>query len=141
MRLTVWLALIAAVYVVSYFGFAAFSYGVAWAPNFAALLIFRFLAAFCGTTSLSIVPASINDQFGLGGLNWAVPCASSALAIELTGAVALSAFAGPSLGPFRTFSLPTSGLTPHSRRLRACHALCFAADLCRSSRALGIDGT
>lgn len=41
------------VYVLSYFGFFAFETGVAFANNIGGMLIMRFLAGFCGCSSLN----------------------------------------------------------------------------------------
>lgn len=49
------------VYVVSYAFFAAWSWGAAYAPNFGALIAFRFLAGVSGSSSLNNHPASISD--------------------------------------------------------------------------------
>jgi len=49
------------VYIVTYASFTAWSWAAAYAPNFAALAVFRFLAGLSGSSSLSVHPASISD--------------------------------------------------------------------------------
>lgn len=67
--------------------YSAFSFGAAFAPNAAALLIFRFLAGFWGSASINCVPASLGD------------ISDPRLRGVLSIVYATCAFGGPSLGP------------------------------------------
>ncbi|KAF8147738.1 major facilitator superfamily domain-containing protein [Mycena galopus ATCC 62051] len=68
-------------------GFSAFSFGTAFAPNAASLLIFRFLVGFFGAASINNIPASIGD--------FTTPLERGRYTISY----ALFAFGGPALGP------------------------------------------
>ncbi|KAJ7819511.1 major facilitator superfamily domain-containing protein [Mycena leptocephala] len=76
-----------AVYCFSGLLYSAFSIGIAFAPNTASLLIFRFLIGFFGSASMNNVPASIGD--------YTTPLNRGVYSI----AYALMAFGGPALGP------------------------------------------
>lgn len=52
------------VYLISYGIFAACSWGAAYAPNYAALVIFRLLAGMSGSSSLNNHGASVADVSG-----------------------------------------------------------------------------
>jgi len=49
------------VYIFTFIGYVGFSWGVAWAPNLAALLLFRFFAGVFGSSAMNNAPASIMD--------------------------------------------------------------------------------
>ncbi|KAJ7607384.1 major facilitator superfamily domain-containing protein [Roridomyces roridus] len=74
-----------AVYILTGIGFSAFSWGAAFAPNAASLLIFRFLLGFFGASTINNVPASIGD--------YTTP-KNRLIIVD-----ALMAFGGPALGP------------------------------------------
>ncbi|KAJ6542710.1 major facilitator superfamily domain-containing protein [Mycena capillaripes] len=76
-----------AVYTVSGLIYSAFSIGVAFAPNAASLLIFRFFVGFFGSASINNVPASIGDI--------TTPHNRGVYSV----AYAIMAFGGPALGP------------------------------------------
>ncbi|KAJ7146047.1 major facilitator superfamily domain-containing protein [Mycena epipterygia] len=76
-----------AVYVFSGLFYSAFSFGAAFAPNAAGLLVFRFLLGFFGASAINNVPASIGD--------YSTPIERGKYSILY----ALFAFGGPSLGP------------------------------------------
>ncbi|KAJ7875363.1 major facilitator superfamily domain-containing protein [Mycena olivaceomarginata] len=76
-----------AVYRVSGLLYSAFSFGAAFAPNAASLLIFRFFVGFFGSAPMNNVPASIGD--------YTVPMNRGLYSIVY----AIAAFGGPSLGP------------------------------------------
>ncbi|KAJ7270864.1 major facilitator superfamily domain-containing protein [Mycena rebaudengoi] len=76
-----------AVYIVTGIAYSAFSFGAAFSPNPASLLIFRFLAGFFGSSSINNVPASIGDYTTAANRN------------RYTILYALMAFGGPALGP------------------------------------------
>ncbi|KAK7029829.1 MFS transporter [Favolaschia claudopus] len=75
------------VYRISGLAYSAFSFGAAFSPNGASLLIFRFLSGFFGSASMNNIPASIGDYTTL--LNRGV----------YSIAYAIMAFGGPALGP------------------------------------------
>ncbi|KAJ7902881.1 major facilitator superfamily domain-containing protein [Mycena olivaceomarginata] len=75
------------VYRICGFGFTAFSFGAAFAPNASSLLIFRFFVGFFGSASINNVPASIGD--------YTTPLERGRYTISY----ALFAFGGPALGP------------------------------------------
>jgi MFS family permease len=83
----------------------AFSFGAAFAPNAASLLIFRFFVGFFGSAPMNNVPASIGDYtvpmnrglysiVCMSCLNFVIISLSS-----LSAKDAIAAFGGPSLGP------------------------------------------
>ncbi|KAJ6482919.1 major facilitator superfamily domain-containing protein [Mycena vitilis] len=76
-----------AVYTISGLCYSAFSIGIAFTPNAASLLIFRFFMGFFGAASINNVPASIGD--------YTTPLNRGVYAI----AYAVMAFGGPALGP------------------------------------------
>ncbi|KIK70121.1 hypothetical protein GYMLUDRAFT_151768 [Collybiopsis luxurians FD-317 M1] len=51
------------IYRVSFVLLFAFSFGVAFAPNVAVYLVFRFITGFCGSTFLSVAGGSVSDLF------------------------------------------------------------------------------
>jgi len=75
------------VYRVSFVLFFAFSFPVAFAPDIAIYLIFRYLTGFCGAAFLSVAGGSVSDMFP----NRTV---GSPMAVYT-----LSPFLGPVLGP------------------------------------------
>ncbi|KAM0747475.1 MFS general substrate transporter [Meredithblackwellia eburnea MCA 4105] len=75
------------VYILAGVGYTAFSWGVAFAPNAPALLIFRFFIGFFGSAPLNNVPASLADL--------TTPAERGPFVIPYP----LMAFGGPSLGP------------------------------------------
>ncbi|KAF7321076.1 MFS transporter [Mycena chlorophos] len=75
------------VYRVCALGYSAFSFGMAYAPNAASLLIFRFLVGFFGSASINNCPASIGD--------FTFP----EQRLRYTTLYAIMAFGGPALGP------------------------------------------
>ncbi|KAJ6569429.1 major facilitator superfamily domain-containing protein [Mycena capillaripes] len=76
-----------AVYTISGLIYSAFSIGVAFAPNAASLLIFRFFVGFFGSASINNIPASIGDI--------TTPHNRGVYSV----AYAIMAFGGPALGP------------------------------------------
>ncbi|KAJ7452164.1 major facilitator superfamily domain-containing protein [Mycena galericulata] len=76
-----------AVYIFSGTCYSAFSWGAAFAPNAAALLVFRFLIGFFGSSTINNVPASIGD--------YSTPVERGLYSILY----AMMAFGGPALGP------------------------------------------
>ncbi|KAJ7153569.1 major facilitator superfamily domain-containing protein [Mycena crocata] len=75
------------VYIVTGFCYSAFSFGAAFAPNAASLLIFRFFVGFFGSSTINNVPASVGD--------YTTPLERGKYSILY----ALMAFGGPALGP------------------------------------------
>lgn len=72
---------------ISYGSFAAWSWGAAYAPNIAALILFRFLAGVSGSSTLNNHPASVGDF-------------TAVLARQpYSASYAFMAFAGASIGP------------------------------------------
>ncbi|KAJ7629978.1 major facilitator superfamily domain-containing protein [Mycena polygramma] len=76
-----------AVYCASGLFYSAFSFGAAFAPNAAGLLIFRFFMGFFGSAPINNVPASIGD--------YTTPMERGIYSILY----AIMAFGGPALGP------------------------------------------
>ncbi|KAJ6630179.1 major facilitator superfamily domain-containing protein, partial [Mycena sp. CBHHK59/15] len=76
-----------AVYTVTGLCYSAFSIGVAFAPNAAGLLVFRFFAGFFGASAINNVPASVGD--------YTTPANRGTYTILY----AVMAFGGPALGP------------------------------------------
>ncbi|KAG9217484.1 hypothetical protein CCMSSC00406_0008596 [Pleurotus cornucopiae] len=75
------------VYQVSYTLFFAFSWPVAFAPNIAVYLIFRFITGLCGSAFLSVAGGSVSDLF------------SDATVASPMALYTISPFIGPVLGP------------------------------------------
>ncbi|KAJ7468451.1 major facilitator superfamily domain-containing protein, partial [Mycena latifolia] len=75
------------VYIFSGICYSAFSFGAAFAPTTAGLLIFRFFLGFFGSTAINNVPASVGD--------YSTPLNRGKYSILY----ALMAFGGPALGP------------------------------------------
>ncbi|KAJ7686817.1 major facilitator superfamily domain-containing protein [Mycena rosella] len=75
------------VYIFSGLFYSAFSFGAAFAPTTAGLLVFRFFLGFFGSTAINNVPASIGD--------YTIPLNRGPYSILY----ALMAFGGPALGP------------------------------------------
>ncbi|KAF8342500.1 MFS general substrate transporter [Amanita rubescens] len=75
------------IYQVSFGAFFALSWPVAFAPDAAVFLIFRFLTGFCGSTFLSVAGGSVSDLFPKDKV-------ANPLAVYT-----LSPFSGPVLGP------------------------------------------
>ncbi|TFY74495.1 hypothetical protein EWM64_g9517, partial [Hericium alpestre] len=75
------------VYRVSFVLFFAFSWPVAFAPNIAVYLIFRFLTGYCGAAFLSVAGGSVSDMFPNNKV--ATPMA----------VYTISPFLGPEIGP------------------------------------------
>ncbi|KAA1470849.1 MFS general substrate transporter [Dentipellis sp. KUC8613] len=75
------------VYRVSFFLFFAFSWPVAFAPNIAVYMVFRFLTGYCGAAFLSVAGGSVSDMFA--NEHVATPMA----------VYTISPFIGPELGP------------------------------------------
>ncbi|KAA1469729.1 MFS general substrate transporter [Dentipellis sp. KUC8613] len=76
-----------AIYRCSFLLFFAFSWPVAFAPNIAVYLIFRFLTGYCGASFLSVAGGSVSDMFHNDHV--ATPMA----------VYTISPFIGPELGP------------------------------------------
>ncbi|KAF7975148.1 hypothetical protein HWV62_10315 [Athelia sp. TMB] len=75
------------VYRLSYAAFFAFSFPLAFAPDFATFLVFRFITGLCGSAFLSVAGGSVSDMF---------PNRSVANPMAV---YTLSPFMGPILGP------------------------------------------
>ncbi|KAF4588404.1 hypothetical protein EYR40_009954 [Pleurotus pulmonarius] len=75
------------VYRVSYALFFVFSWPVAFAPNIAVYLIFRFVTGLCGSAFLSVAGGSVSDLF------------SDATVASPMALYTISPFIGPVLGP------------------------------------------
>ncbi|EPT01658.1 hypothetical protein FOMPIDRAFT_1036148 [Fomitopsis schrenkii] len=76
-----------AIYRVSYFLFFVFTWPVAFPPNIATLLVFRFITGFCSSAFLSVAGGSVSDLFE--NRHVATPMA----------VYTISPFLGPVLGP------------------------------------------
>ena len=50
-------------YIVSFFLFWAFSWPVAFAPNIAVYLVFRYVTGFCSAAFFSVAGGSVSDMF------------------------------------------------------------------------------
>ncbi|TFK64862.1 MFS general substrate transporter [Pluteus cervinus] len=75
------------VYRVSYGLFFLFSFPVAFAPNIAVYLVFRFICGFCGSAFLSVAGGTVSDMF------------SDATVANPMAFYTISPFIGPVLGP------------------------------------------
>ncbi|KAF7421327.1 hypothetical protein PC9H_011849 [Pleurotus ostreatus] len=75
------------IYQVSYTLFFAFSWPVAFAPNIAVYLIFRFFTGLCGAAFLSVAGGSVSDMF------------TDATVANPMAFYTISPFIGPVLGP------------------------------------------
>ncbi|KZT01401.1 MFS general substrate transporter [Laetiporus sulphureus 93-53] len=75
------------IYCVSYFLFWVFTWPVAFPPNIATYLVFRFITGFCGSAFLSVAGGSVSDMF----VNEKV---ATPMAVYT-----LSPFLGPVIGP------------------------------------------
>ncbi|KZP22408.1 MFS general substrate transporter [Athelia psychrophila] len=75
------------VYCLSYAAFFAFSWPIAFAPDIAVFLVFRFVTGLCGSAFLSVAGGSVSDMF---------PNASVANPMAV---YTLTPFLGPILGP------------------------------------------
>ncbi|KAF9446914.1 MFS general substrate transporter [Macrolepiota fuliginosa MF-IS2] len=76
------------IYRISYGLFFAFTWPVAFAPNIATFLIFRFITGFCGSAFLSVAGGSISDLF------------SDSTVTNPMAFYTISPFLGPVVGPF-----------------------------------------
>ncbi|KJZ78050.1 hypothetical protein HIM_02687 [Hirsutella minnesotensis 3608] len=86
------------VYAVTMFLFVVLSIPTAFAPNFAGLLVLRFLQGFFGSPCLASGGASLGDMYSLAALPYAMVAWVSA------------AYCGPALGPLLSgFAVPVKG--------------------------------
>ncbi|KAJ6478602.1 major facilitator superfamily domain-containing protein [Mycena vitilis] len=104
-----------AVYCAAGLIYSAFSFGAAFAPNAAGLLIFRFFMGFFGSAPINNVPASIGD--------YTTPMERGIYSILY----AIMAFGGPALGPLISAFIQQDASFRWNLRVMAVFSTVFSA--------------